>query len=120
MNQSNESNQLLISDTKRPFFIGDQYEKQVRAYSALGYTSDRIVILLQLNKEEQKSLLSRIETPGDLYHIAFSSGIAIGEYNIDIKLVKQAESGDTESVKLLEERRVTRDQRDLRKKLFGI
>jgi hypothetical protein len=120
MNQSNESNKLLISDTKKPFLIGDQYEKQVRAYSALGYTSDRIVILLQLNKDEQESLLSRIETPGDLYHIAFSSGIAIGEYNIDIKLVKLAESGETEATKLLEERRVAREQRALRQKLFGI
>jgi hypothetical protein len=46
--------------------------------------------------------------------------VALGEYNIDAELAKNAEAGDTDSIEMLEARKTERLEKDLRQELFGI
>ncbi len=98
----------------------DDYVQQVRTFGALGYTPQRICKLLSLKKEESIAFLFRLGTPGDIYHDAYEQGSALGEYNIDAELAKKAEKGDIDAITLLEERKNERNEKDLRKSLFGI
>lgn len=100
--------------------ISDRYVQQVRTFGALAYTPERICRLLGLSKIEGIDLTLRMEMPGDIYHDAYHQGRALGEYNIDAELAKKAETGDRESITLLEARKNERTEKDLRYKLFGI
>lgn len=87
---------------------------------ALGYTPERILKLLNLTKLEKLALLCRITTPADSYHEAYEQGKAIGQYNVDAELMKQAEKGDIDAIKTLSQRQQERIEQDQRKELFGI
>ena len=93
---------------------------QIRTYGALGYSYERIADLLELKKEERALLLICLTTPGDEYHEAYRHGLAVGEWNVDAELAKQAEKGDIEAVEALAARSKERIRRDLKKKLFGV
>ena len=109
---STEDNEILL--------IGDEYVSQVRTFGALGYSVRRICTLLQLSKKQKVALSIRMTLPGDVYYEAYQNGKAIGEYNIDAELAKQAERGDIDAIALLEERKNERVETDLRKELFGV
>lgn len=100
--------------------IGEEYVSQVRTFSALGYTPQRICSLLGLRGKQKIALVIRISLPGDIYYDAYDNGRALGEYNIDAELAKKAESGEIDAIKTLEERKNLRVELDLRKQLFGI
>lgn len=105
---------------KNEAWIGEEYVNQVRTFGALGYTIDRISKLLSLTKIQKAALLLRLTIPDDPYSIAYANGRAIGEYNIDAELAKQAEKGDISSIETLERRKNERIELDLRKELFGV
>lgn len=100
--------------------LSNDYLQQVRTFGALDYTPDRICRLLKLKKDDSTILKLRIETPGDVYYEAYHQGRHLGEYNIDAELAKRAETGDTDAIDLLEERKNARRVKDLRFKLFGV
>ena len=52
--------------------------------------------------------------------MAYQNGLAIGSWNIDAELAKQAEKGDVDSISALAERSKERRIKDLKKQLFGI
>ena len=108
------------SEIDKATCIGDEYVSQVKNYAALGYTPQRIVNLLNLRGRGRTALLVRIALVGDVYYDAYTSGQALGEYNIDAELAKRAESGDVEAIELLETRKNERVEIDLRKELFGV
>ncbi|MCD7937862.1 MAG: hypothetical protein LUG98_13470 [Tannerellaceae bacterium] len=105
---------------KNILFISEDYIPQVRSFGALGYTPERILILLNLTKQEKLALLCRITTPSDPYHEAYEQGKAIGQYNVDAELMKLAEKGDIDAIKTLSQRQQERIEQDQRKELFGI
>lgn len=96
------------------------YTSQIRTFGALGYTPECIVNILNLKGAEREEVISRIRTPGDGYNSAYLHGNAVGEYNIDAELAKQAEQGDIDSIESLETRKKERTHLDLKRKLFGI
>ncbi len=100
--------------------IGDEYISQVRTFGALGYSVNRICQLLNLRGKKKLALKVRMSIPGDVYNDAYLSGQALGEYNIDAELAKRAETGDIDSITLLDERKNERREIDLRKELFGV
>lgn len=100
--------------------IGEEYISQVRAFGALGYSHTRICNLLSLPRKQKVALLARLTLPGDTYQVAYENGRAIGEYNIDAELAKQAEKGDISAIETLERRKNERTELDLRKQLFGV
>lgn len=101
-------------------WIGEEYVNQVRTFGALGYSIDRIAKLLSLSRVQKAALLIRLGIADDPYAIAYANGRAIGEYNIDAELAKQAEKGDISSIEMLEQRKNARIELDLRKELFGV
>lgn len=105
---------------KNEDWIGEEYVSQVRTFGALGYSIDRIAKLLSLTKKQKMALLIRLDIADDPYAIAYANGRAIGEYNIDAELAKQAEKGDISSIETLERRKNERIELDLRKQLFGV
>lgn len=105
---------------KNEVWIGEEYVNRVRTFGALGYTIERITHLLSLTKLQKSALLIRLTIPDDPYAIAYANGCAIGEYNIDAELAKQAEKGDIPSIELLEKRKNDRTEIDLRRQLFGV
>jgi len=108
------------SDVDKALVMGDEYVSQVRAFGALGYSAERICSLLGLQGKRKAALLIRLALPGDVYHEEYNRGISLGEYNMDAELAKQAEAGDIDAVKALEDRKLSRDVRDERKRLFGV
>ena len=108
------------SDVDKVVCLGDEYVSQVKNYAALGYNPQRICNLLNLRGTKRTALLVRVNLPGDVYYDAYTSGQALGEYNIDAELAKRAESGDVDAIELLETRKNERAELDLRKELFGV
>lgn len=100
--------------------LSDDYTGRVRTFGALGYSPERICQLLHLNNKERLALLFRLSLQDDEYKKAYEEGRAIGEYNIDAELAKNAERGDIDAIELLESRKVARTEIDLRKTLFGV
>lgn len=93
---------------------------KIRTYGALGYSHERIADLLDLKKEDRTLLLIQLQVPGNEYHDAYKNGFAVGEWNIDAELAKQAEKGDIDAINALANRSKERSQRDLKKALFGL
>lgn len=100
--------------------IGDNYISQVRSFGALGYSPERIAKILRLSKKEALALIMRISIPSDPYAEAYANGKAVGEYNIDAELAKQAEKGDIQAIEMLEQRKNERIELDLRRELLGV
>lgn len=98
----------------------DQYISKVRTFGALGYDAERIADLLDLHGKTRAELIVRLSIPGDELSVAYDNGRAIGEYNIDVELTKQAERGDIDAITALGERSKERKIKDLRKNMFGI
>ena len=98
----------------------NRYISNVRTFGALGYDAERIADLLDMHGKTRIELIARLGTPNDELRVAFDNGRAIGEYNIDVQLTKQAESGDTFSVEALSLRAKERKLNDLKRNLFGI
>jgi hypothetical protein len=73
-----------------------------------------------LRGKERVGLIYRINEVSDAYHDAYVNGCALGEYNIDVELAKQAEKGDIDAITTLESRKNLRVELDLRKELFGV
>lgn len=110
----------IILEPERTILISDEYLSQVRSFGALGYSPERIANIMGLSKKEKFALLMRIAIPGDSYYQAYANGKAIGEYNIDAELAKQAEKGDVAAIETLERRKNDRIELDLRKQLLGV
>jgi hypothetical protein len=110
----------MIPASNEILLIGDEYVSQVRTFGALGYSVGRICTLLHLSDKQKVALGLRMSLPDDVYYEAYQNGMAIGEYNIDAELTKQAERGDINAITLLEERKNERVELDLRKQLFGV
>lgn len=100
--------------------IGEQYLEEVRSYAEIGCNPQCIANLIGLARREKLALVVRISLPEDIYNDAYNSGRALGEFNIDKKLVEKANAGDIEAITLLEERKNQRVELDLRKQLFGV
>lgn len=98
----------------------DDYTAQIRSFGALGYSPERIVAILNLTGKEKAEIIVRLNMPDDLYYAAYQNGLAVGSWNIDAELAKQAEKGDIDSISALAERSKDRRIKDLKKKLFGI
>lgn len=96
------------------------YTSQIRSFGALGYSADRIASILNLRGKERAELLFRLSLPNDEYYTAYQNGLAVGEWNIDAELAKQAERGDVESITALAARSKERKMKDLKNNLFGI
>ena len=98
----------------------DQYISKIRTFGAFGYDAERIADLLDLSGKERAELVVRLSIPGDELRIAYENGRAIGEYNIDVELVKQAERGDIDAISTLAERSKERKLKDMKRQLFGV
>ncbi|MDD4636031.1 MAG: hypothetical protein PHV66_00245 [Bacteroidales bacterium] len=97
----------------------DKYISKVRTFGAFGYDAERIADLLSLHGRTRVELIVRLSIPGDELRVAYDNGRAIGEYNIDVELTKQAERGDIDAITTLAERSKERKMKDLKKDLFG-
>ena len=101
-------------------FETDKYLSKVRTFGALGYDAERIADLLDLKGRLRGELVTRLSIPNDPLRVAYDNGRAIGEYNIDVELTKNAEKGDVDAIEVLATRSKERKMKDLKKDLFGI
>lgn len=101
-------------------FDTDQYINKVRTFGALGYDAERIADLLNLTGKTRVELIVRLSIAGDELRVAYENGRAIGEYNIDVELTKQAEQGDIDAVETLAARSKERKIKDMKRELFGV
>ena len=110
----------LLSESSDVITIPDIYQTEVRELAEKGIDMERIAFQVMPTRKERQCLIHRMLTPGDVYNDAYVGGAAEASSLIDEILFGQATKGDTECAKLLEERRVLREQRALRLKLFGV
>lgn len=100
--------------------LTQDYSPQIRTFGSLGYSPERIADLLGLSGDSRRELVMRLEIEGDELHTAYRHGLAIGNWNIDAELSKQAERGDLDAIKLRSERSKERKVADVKKEKFGI
>lgn len=98
----------------------DVHLPKITTFGALGYSAERIANLLDLQGEERIELISRLSNPTDKLKVAYEKGRAIGDYNIDIALMDQADKGDAVAIETLTARSKERSVKDMRKHLFGV
>lgn len=98
----------------------DVHISKITTFGALGYSSERIANLLDLQGEERVELISRLSNPTDRLKIAYEKGRAVGEYNIDIALIGQADKGDAVAIEALTARTKQRSMKDMKRELFGV
>ena len=111
---------ITSAHTASEWVLPASYTNQILSFGSLGYKPERICRLLGLRGEERTELLLRLDIQGDEFYEAYRRGQALGEYNIDAELAKQAERGDTDAIELLEARKEERNELDLRMQLFGV
>jgi hypothetical protein len=93
---------------------------KVRNWAALKYSPSRIVTLLDLPKDEAQVFLDDIETDDHPLKKMYDLGFAIGEYNMDVSLIRQAEDGNMDAELQLRQRQKEMKIRELKKDLFGV
>lgn len=93
---------------------------KVRNWAALKYSPSRIITLLDLSREDALVFLDDIETEDHPLKKMYELGIAIGEYNMDVSLVKQAEGGNMDAEIQLRQRQKELKIREIKKELFGV
>lgn len=94
--------------------------QKIKTFGALGLSAKRIVLLLGLSIADEKTFMVDFDSPDSPIHRAYEQGVAIGEYNQDAALMKQAESGDLFAIQELKIRQFNRGIEDDRKERFGI
>lgn len=97
-----------------------QHIPKIRTFGALGYDSERIANLLNLVGRERAEFIVRMSIHDDELRVAYENGKAIGEYNIDVELIKQSEHGDVDAIETLAARSKERKIKDMKKDLFGV
>lgn len=93
---------------------------KVRNWASLKYSPSRIVTLLDLPKEEAQIFLDDIETDDHPLKKMYEMGSAIGDYNMDVSLVKEAEGGNMDAELQLRDRQRMRKINELKNDLFGV
>lgn len=94
--------------------------RKIVNFSALQYSPERICQLIGFAGDEAEQLLQDLRTEDSAPYTAYQKGIAVGEYNIDVALMKASENGDIMAEATLRERQENRRVADLKKNLFGI
>lgn len=94
--------------------------RKIVNFSALQYSPERICQLIGFAGEEAQQLLQDLQTEGTAPYTSYQKGIAVGEYNIDVALMKASENGDVMAEATLRERQDKRRVTDLKRNLFGI
>lgn len=93
---------------------------KVRNWAKLKYSPSRIATLLELSVEETQVFLDDIDTEDHPLKKFYDLGNAIGDYNMDVSLVKQAEDGNMDAESQLRERQKQMRITEIKKELFGI
>ncbi len=100
--------------------IDSSYLNRVEELASLGYSPGRIVSIIDLDRTESAVLLLKLNLPNDEFYEAYHKGLCKGEYKMDSSLHEQADDGDIDAIKLIQERNALRQEQELRKKLFGV
>ncbi len=93
---------------------------KVRNYAKHKYSPFRIATLLGLSSSDSQEFLDDIQTPDHPLKNIYELGIALGEYNMDVSLEKQATDGDMDAELQLRQRQKEMKIRELKKELFGV
>lgn len=94
--------------------------QKVKTFGALGLSSQRIALLLGLSPKDTQAFIIEFNDTTSLVYKTYEQGVAIGEYNQDAALMKQAEKGDLFAIQELKIRQFNRDLEDDRKERFGL
>lgn len=94
--------------------------KRIINFGALKYSAIKICKILGYNKAQTEQFLIEFENEDSAVRRNYDQGVAIGEYNIDAELAKQAEKGEIFSIIELRKGQYHRKIEDLKKDLFGI
>jgi len=93
---------------------------KVRNWAALKYSPARIIVLLDLPKDEAQIFIDDISTEEHPLKKIYDLGFAIGDYNMDVSLVKEAEGGNMDAELQLRDRQKMRKINELKNDLFGV
>lgn len=100
--------------------IDSEILKKIRNFGALNIPFFRVPILLQLNKSDSKFILDELNKTDSELRLTYDEGAAMGDYNKEAAIEKEAEKGDSFA---LQNQRYYRQQKKidiLKQDLFGI
>jgi hypothetical protein len=101
-------------------YLDEQQLAQVKSCGLVGTQPNQICKILGFVGETRRSFLIDFENEESKIRMIYDEGVAIGEYNIDAKLTKEAEKGDVFSIQQLKKNQEKREVDDLVKNLFGV
>jgi hypothetical protein len=93
---------------------------KIKNFGALNYSPQRIADVLGCVGKQRRILLVAFTDDESDVAVHYKQGQAIGKYNIDAQLAKNAERGNTDAAQQLLARRQTETVDNLKKELFGI
>lgn len=100
--------------------IDEDILKRVRDYGALDQSPRQIAFLLRIPAGEIDAFIDEMMRPDTRLHEYYAAGKAIISYNTNVELARQAEKGDSDAIKLLDQRRQDQRYQDMCTELFGI
>lgn len=100
--------------------LSDEHQARVRELSAKGFSPQHIVRILPLSRLQQQLMLLRIDTPDDVYQIAYLGGVTERQEAILTSLKNKAVEGDPDAVEAYQKYKQSLQEGELRYKLFGV
>lgn len=94
--------------------------QKIKQFGALKYAPSRICTLLGIFGDRALELLLEFQEEKSQIRQFYEQGLAIGDYNIDVKLVAESGKGDLPSIQELGLRQERTKVNTLKKELFGI
>ena len=92
-----------------------EYEKEfigkITGMGMLGYDVQKIINILDI--EDSENFKEEFSNEDSQIRIAYQRGLDKSDYILDQKLYEQAKSGDIESIKLFEKRKIDRICRNI-------
>ena len=94
--------------------------QKIKTCGALGYPARRVAVLVNLASVDQDDFFRDFYDVNSMIYKVYHQGVAIGEYNQDAALMKQAENGDLYAIQELKIRQFNSDLDSDRIERFGI
>lgn len=100
--------------------LNEQQLTQIKSFGMVKTPASQICKLLGFIGEMREIFLTEFNDEESQIRIFYEEGLAIAEYNIDVKLTKISETGDIPTIQELNTRQYRSKINAMKKELFGI
>lgn len=100
--------------------VNKEILEKVRTFGAFRYSVFKMLSLLNIEAEQHDLFIEEFDNKESRVRRYYEQGVAMGEHNVSVALMKKAEEGDVFASQQLEDLSDKRNVENLRKELFGV